>query len=67
VNGIKDGTISSNGGKLSHEFYCTVSQIVATVVSLIKRLGGAVGKLGVHNLFAIASSIMCIFVKYGCQ
>jgi len=44
-NGIKDCAISSNGGKSLHELYCTIIGIVATVVSLINSLGGAVRKL----------------------
>jgi len=43
-NGIKDCTISSNGGK-SLEFYCTVVGSVAPVVCLINSLCEAVCKL----------------------
>ena len=35
MNGIKDCAISCNGGKLLHEFYCTVVGIAATALSLI--------------------------------
>ena len=35
MNGIKDCAISCNGGKLLHEFYCTVVGIDATALSLI--------------------------------
>jgi len=44
-NGIKGCAINSYGGKSLHGFYCTASRIVATVVSLIDCLGGAVRKL----------------------
>ena len=44
-NGIKDWSISRNESKSLREFYCTVLRNIATVLSLIDSLGGAVCKL----------------------